>query len=477
MNEPTDRAEPMQGLAEWLRAQNHRYLPQDIRQRNERWASEVEASRQRPAAPKFGCHCDLENTVSGQPDECVFDNGDIEDCIYATQLHREEKGKTDCKYWQPIKFASPERPAAQAASAWMPIETAPQVDGEPVLLLVNGEVSPGCWVEVPFVEHRDGDGTYIDQTDAAAFWMSYKNGECEPTHWMPLPAAPGSEVALNDAYAEGRADEREDIAQMCADLVWEMQVSGADHAAVAAIDGLVDTLRGINSATGEPVTDAEMAEILNRWADAAQEKRQAEENTATAWEWRAVHPQTGDVVGPWIRCGSAKAAARARACGYEVRATPPGERPAAPAQDDDDLMSCFEVNSLTGSVNGQLQDYSRLAAAPAQAAVTDEQIESTFQKSGGAWNGDRWVIEDANLHPFARALLAQASPVQPSGVDAQWVEKFDELVSAAEAWGATNVDDKAGMLASELRLSNAIVDFREARRTHLSTALKEAKHV
>jgi hypothetical protein len=38
-------------------------------------------------------------------------------------------------------------------------------------------------------------------------------------------------------------------------------------------------------------------------------------------------------------------------------------------------MSCFEVNSLTGSVNGQLQDYSRLAAAPAQARELWETIK------------------------------------------------------------------------------------------------------
>lgn len=51
---------------------------------------------------KYGCHCDIENTVSGEPDECVFDNGDIEDCVFATQLQREDKGKLQCKYWKPV---------------------------------------------------------------------------------------------------------------------------------------------------------------------------------------------------------------------------------------------------------------------------------------------------------------------------------------------------------------------------------------
>lgn len=56
---------------------------------------------------KYGCHCDIENTVSGEPDECVFDNGDIEDCVYATQLQREDKGKLQCKYWKPVSRPEP----------------------------------------------------------------------------------------------------------------------------------------------------------------------------------------------------------------------------------------------------------------------------------------------------------------------------------------------------------------------------------
>ena len=35
---------------------------------------------------------------------------------------------------------------------------------------------------------------------------------------------------------------------------------------------------------------------------------------------------------------------------------------------------------------------------------TDEQIEATFKMCGGRWNGDHWVIEDADLHPFVRAI-------------------------------------------------------------------------
>ena len=35
---------------------------------------------------------------------------------------------------------------------------------------------------------------------------------------------------------------------------------------------------------------------------------------------------------------------------------------------------------------------------------TDAQIEATFKKCGGRWNGDHWVIEDADLHPFVRTI-------------------------------------------------------------------------
>ena len=63
--------------------------------------------------PKFGCHCDIEGTGS-EPDECVFDNGDIDYCVYATALQREGKGKLACEWWKPIK--PPERPVPMSQS-------------------------------------------------------------------------------------------------------------------------------------------------------------------------------------------------------------------------------------------------------------------------------------------------------------------------------------------------------------------------
>ncbi len=45
-------------------------------------------------------------------------------------------------------------------------------------------------------------------------------------------------------------------------------------------------------------------------------------------------------------------------------------------------------------------------AQATQAEVTDEEIEALFGKCGGHWSGDQGVIEEADLHLFARAILA-----------------------------------------------------------------------
>lgn len=50
----------------------------------------------------YGCHCDLCDGES--PDGCVFDNGDIDDCVNAGKLSRDGKKKFDCEYWKPIAF-------------------------------------------------------------------------------------------------------------------------------------------------------------------------------------------------------------------------------------------------------------------------------------------------------------------------------------------------------------------------------------
>lgn len=66
------------------------------------------------------------------------------------------------------------------------------------------------------------------------------------------------EAALHDAYAEGRADEREAIAQLCDEEAKEMKRQGdgckdGRHEWMAqGVEALADTLRGISSATGRP---------------------------------------------------------------------------------------------------------------------------------------------------------------------------------------------------------------------------------
>ncbi len=59
---------------------------------------------------------------------------------------------------------------------WQPIETAP-IDGTSVLLCYKGgKVSCG--------EYSDANDFF------PAFWFTYGEGQCNPTHWMPLPPPP-----------------------------------------------------------------------------------------------------------------------------------------------------------------------------------------------------------------------------------------------------------------------------------------------
>lgn len=48
---------------------------------------------------RYGCHCDLGSTVDGQPDGCVIDRQDYDDCVYAKPGMRKEQ----CKHWRPIE--------------------------------------------------------------------------------------------------------------------------------------------------------------------------------------------------------------------------------------------------------------------------------------------------------------------------------------------------------------------------------------
>ncbi len=85
--------------------------------------------------------------------------------------------------------------AAALIPQWQPIETAPK-DGTAILLTNGKDVAEGHWYfeEGGTTEHRDLDGRYIGQTDSDGYdgWMDWDGGmQPDPTHWMPLPSAPG----------------------------------------------------------------------------------------------------------------------------------------------------------------------------------------------------------------------------------------------------------------------------------------------
>ncbi len=48
------------------------------------------------------------------------------------------------------------------------------------------------------------------------------------------------------------------------------------------------------------------------------------------------------------------------------------------------------------------------ALAAVREPLSGEQIDAAFIAAGGRWNGNFWVIEDADFHPFVRGITAQA---------------------------------------------------------------------
>lgn len=85
---------------------------------------------------------------------------------------------------------------APPVGGWRPIETAPK-DGSEVMLSNGSAVAEGHWLhdEGGITEHRDLEGRYIGQDESEGFdgWIDWSGGMIpEPTHWMPLPPAPGA---------------------------------------------------------------------------------------------------------------------------------------------------------------------------------------------------------------------------------------------------------------------------------------------
>lgn len=76
---------------------------------------------------------------------------------------------------------------AAQPEGWQPIETAPR-DGTSILILYNGCAIEACWECVEY-------GDWESWSESVYWWSSELNclddGD-EPTHWMPLPAAPAT---------------------------------------------------------------------------------------------------------------------------------------------------------------------------------------------------------------------------------------------------------------------------------------------
>jgi hypothetical protein len=84
--------------------------------------------------------------------------------------------------------ADPPEAEPQPAPAWLPIETAPK-DGTEVILGGGDTVETGSWQH-----HEPATESGVEvECGVPAGWYGYVRfapGEGQPTHWMPLPAAP-----------------------------------------------------------------------------------------------------------------------------------------------------------------------------------------------------------------------------------------------------------------------------------------------
>lgn len=70
--------------------------------------------------------------------------------------------------------------------------------------------------------------------------------------------------------------------------------------------------------------------------------------------------------------------------------------------------------------------------------MNDAEIEALARRCGGRWSGDAWVFEDADLHPFARTLLAAER------------ERCAKLVEAMDTTGHDGYIETTGDLCEAL---------------------------
>lgn len=76
-------------------------LQRAIRDESRKALAKIEAVLKGEVAPvKYGCHCDLDE--GQEPGSCVFDTGEISDCVEAEILQKQGKGRLCCKYWKAV---------------------------------------------------------------------------------------------------------------------------------------------------------------------------------------------------------------------------------------------------------------------------------------------------------------------------------------------------------------------------------------
>jgi len=93
---------------------------------------------------------------------------------------------------------------ALAQDSWQPIATAPQTGRKVIMFYLNRNSLPRTvmarWITDEQAAETDGDGVGLEAGwyECIDNWDDYTEvaiHEGEPTHWMPLPAAPRKEEA------------------------------------------------------------------------------------------------------------------------------------------------------------------------------------------------------------------------------------------------------------------------------------------
>lgn len=166
MTELAKRLDELAGRLEFIANHTGDVLPEEIESACDSAAAALRSlAGQQPVAQTYGCHCEIDQTINGLPDECVFDNGDIEDCIHATKLHREKKGKRDCEYWKPIVIgAAPSTEAREESATQQEVARPHHEEHQPD----TQDVEPGVGVAVrPTLAESGTNASLTTELDAA----------------------------------------------------------------------------------------------------------------------------------------------------------------------------------------------------------------------------------------------------------------------------------------------------------------------